>query len=73
MFRRVDTVAALNAALQQAQADGRPVVLDRYADWCTSCKVKSNAITANSALPIPLVVAVPYRCNYRRPVCCHSC
>lgn len=46
LFRRFDTVAALNAALQQAQADGRPVVLDLYADWCTSCKVMEHEVFA---------------------------
>ena len=46
LFRRFDTVAALNVALQQAQADGRPVVLDLYADWCTSCKVMEHEVFA---------------------------
>ncbi|MBF7731062.1 protein-disulfide reductase DsbD [Pseudomonas sp. N040] len=30
---------ALAAALQDARAAGRPVLLDVYADWCISCKV----------------------------------
>ena len=34
-FRRVKSVADLDAAL--AQAGGRPVMLDFYADWCVSC------------------------------------
>ncbi len=36
-FQRVRTVAELDAALAQAKADGRPVMLDFYADWCTAC------------------------------------
>ncbi len=38
LFRRVATVAELEAALQAAQAEGRWVLLDYYADWCLSCK-----------------------------------
>lgn len=35
-FVRVKSLAALDA--QIAQAGGRPVMLDYYADWCVSCK-----------------------------------
>jgi thiol:disulfide interchange protein DsbD len=35
-FRRVKTVAELDAVL--AQTGGKTVVLDFYADWCVSCK-----------------------------------
>ena len=31
--------AALAAALLEAKADGKPVLVDFYADWCISCKV----------------------------------
>jgi thiol:disulfide interchange protein DsbD len=30
--------AELDAAIAQARAAGRPVMLDFYADWCVSCK-----------------------------------
>ncbi|MGE5450323.1 MAG: protein-disulfide reductase DsbD [Acidobacteriota bacterium] len=36
-FQRVRTVQELDAALQEARAQGQPVMLDFYADWCTSC------------------------------------
>lgn len=36
-FERVRSVAELETALARAQADGQPVMLDFYADWCTSC------------------------------------
>ncbi len=36
-FQRVRSVAELDAALAKAKADGRPVMLDFYADWCTAC------------------------------------
>lgn len=35
-FTRVGTVDELNQAL--AQAKGKPVMLDLYADWCVACK-----------------------------------
>lgn len=37
-FRPVKGVAGLEAALAQASAEGRPVMLDFYAQWCVSCK-----------------------------------
>ncbi len=37
-FKIVKTSAALDAAIQAANAQGRPVMLDFYADWCVSCK-----------------------------------
>jgi thiol:disulfide interchange protein DsbD len=37
-FQRIKGVSGLNAALQVAAAQGRPVMLDYYADWCVSCK-----------------------------------
>ncbi len=36
-FERVRTVAELDAALHRAAQAGQPVMLDFYADWCTSC------------------------------------
>ena len=37
-FRRVSTVAELEAALQAVKTEGRWAMLDYYADWCVSCK-----------------------------------
>lgn len=37
VWRPVRSVAGLEAQLAQAAAAGRPVMLDFYADWCTSC------------------------------------
>lgn len=36
-FQRVGSVAALEQAVAQAAREGRPVMLDFYADWCVSC------------------------------------
>lgn len=35
-FTRISDIDALNSAL--AQAKGKPVMLDLYADWCVACK-----------------------------------
>lgn len=35
-FTRISNVEQLNQALRQAQ--GKPVMLDLYADWCVACK-----------------------------------
>ena len=35
-FTRIHSVAELDAAIKNA--NGKPVMLDFYADWCTSCK-----------------------------------
>lgn len=37
-FQRIKTVSDLENAVAAAQAAGRPVMLDFYADWCVSCK-----------------------------------
>ncbi len=37
-FEKVKSVAELETRLAAAKADGRPVMLDFYADWCVSCK-----------------------------------
>ncbi len=37
-FQRIKGLEDLNAALAQARAQGRGLMLDFYADWCISCK-----------------------------------
>jgi thiol:disulfide interchange protein DsbD len=37
-FRRVKGVDGLQAALDEAGKQGKPVLLDFYADWCVECK-----------------------------------
>ena len=37
-FERVATIDDLNLALAEAKAQGKPVMLDFYADWCVACK-----------------------------------
>jgi thiol:disulfide interchange protein DsbD len=38
LFRNVETVAELDAALREARTAGQPVMLDFTAEWCISCK-----------------------------------
>ena len=37
-FQRIKSSADLDAAIAAAQAEGKTVMLDFYADWCVSCK-----------------------------------
>lgn len=37
-FKQVSTLQALQAAIKQANNEGKTVMLDLYADWCVACK-----------------------------------
>ncbi|HET8849881.1 MAG TPA: protein-disulfide reductase DsbD [Marinobacter sp.] len=43
-FNRVEDPARITELLAEARADGRPVMLDFYADWCISCKVMERNV-----------------------------
>lgn len=42
-FQRVTTEKELRAALAKAVADGKPAVVDFYADWCAACQVMQRS------------------------------
>ena len=37
-FKKVKSLAQLRSEIQKANAQGKPVMADYYADWCISCK-----------------------------------
>jgi thiol:disulfide interchange protein DsbD len=47
-FTRIKTVADLESALAQSSAQGKPAMLDFYADWCTYC-IKMEDYTFSDA------------------------
>jgi thiol:disulfide interchange protein DsbD len=49
-FQRVRSVAELEAALAKAKSDGRPVMLDFYADWCTACLEMEHSTFTDAAV-----------------------
>ncbi|HEX7688253.1 MAG TPA: protein-disulfide reductase DsbD, partial [Burkholderiaceae bacterium] len=59
-FDRVASVAELDQRLQSA---GRPVMLDFYADWCTSCKEMEQDTFADPAIAAKLGRAVLLRAD----------
>lgn len=51
-WQTITTSAELDRVTQEARREGKPLVLDWYADWCISCKVIEHEV-----LPDPGVVA----------------
>lgn len=47
-FQQVKGIDGLDTALRQAVEEGKPVMLDFYADWCISCK-EMEAFTFSNA------------------------
>ncbi|MBI5938350.1 MAG: protein-disulfide reductase DsbD [Betaproteobacteria bacterium] len=57
-FQRVKNMNELDAALAAAKTQGRPVMLDFYADWCTSCKEMEHITFADAKVQARLKDAV---------------
>lgn len=55
-FTQISNVEQLNLALQQAQ--GKPVMLDLYADWCVACKEFEKYTFSDAAVQAKLANAV---------------
>lgn len=49
-FETIRNVEELDARLAQAASDHRPVMLDFYAEWCTSCKEMERFTFADSSV-----------------------
>ncbi|RBW49863.1 protein-disulfide reductase DsbD [Marinobacter sp. F3R11] len=47
-FARVQAPSEIEALLSKASQQGRPVVLDFYADWCISCKVMERNVFSDT-------------------------
>jgi len=57
-FTRIKSVNDLERAVAGATAEGRPVVLDFYADWCVSCKEMEKYTFPDPAVRAALANAV---------------
>ena len=62
-FERVASTAALDQALAKAVADGRPVLLDFYADWCVSCVEMEKNVFPTPAVKAALEKGVLLRAD----------
>ncbi len=52
LFDRMQEVVLVENAMQQAKANGKAVVLDMYADWCTACLEMEKNVFSSSNLKI---------------------
>ena len=49
-FQRTSEPQQIRQLLQQAQAAGKPALLDLYADWCIACKVMERNVFGDAAV-----------------------
>jgi thiol:disulfide interchange protein DsbD len=57
-FKRIKSVAELDAELVAAKSAGKPVFLDFYADWCVSCKEMEKYTFTDARVQAALANAV---------------
>ncbi|MFL1405509.1 protein-disulfide reductase DsbD [Marinobacter sp. M1N3S26] len=56
-FERLEDPDAIRTRLDQASAQGQPVILDFYADWCISCKIMEREVFSK---PGVIAAMAPY-------------
>lgn len=66
VFTRIKSVADLDRAIAGAMGEGRPVLLDFYADWCVSCQEMEKYTFPDPAVQAALTNAVVLQADVTR-------